>query len=446
MWRMTNPFRHVCGAVWGVALLAIAGPVGCGGGGGATGGTCATGSGLGTLSIRISGTPSGLGLVGLGSGEKLTANADLSLAAGPQDVQAFVVAEGGTIVRTAYTPTIDVASPCVHAGQTTTVNVTYAAIATSGKVWTGVSDAPASASLPSATLLGFAPAAVAATGTASAAVAANTSGSGGFTFDQLGNVWVTSSGDHPVARYSAAVFNASGNKTPEISLSSPSFGTAIPGPGALALDPSGNLWVSVFGSNKVVELTVAQFGAANPTAAVERTGITGPTGIAFDTSGNMWVATGDDTVVRIDAAHLATSGATADCTITAQSPAPVVLALSSPQGIAFDANGNLWVSYSGTLAALSPADLAGTGGKTVTPAVQIGTDVLGLPTGIAFDEEGGLWLAAAAGKFARFSQAQLAASGSPAPDIVITSPDLGYAGWFAIYPAPAFSPLEHGLP
>ncbi len=442
MWRMTNPFRHVCGAVGAVALLAIAGPGGCGGGGGATGGTCATGSGSGTLSIRITGTPSGLGLVTVG-GQNVTSDTDLTPTAGPQDVKAFLVAEGGTIVRTAYTPTIDVASPCVHAGQTTTVNVTYAAIATSGKLWTGVSDASSSA-----TLLGYAPATVAATGTASAAVAANTSGSGGFTFDQLGNVWVTGATtvDPPVARYSASMFNAGGDKTPEISLSSPSFGSAIPGPGVLALDPSGNLWVSVVGANKVVEFTVAQLSATNPTAAVERTGITSPSGIAFDTSGNMWVATGDDTVVRIDAAHLATSGASADCTITAQSPAPVVLALSAPQGIAFDANGNLWVSYDQILAALSPADLAGTGAKTVTPAIQIGTNVLGLPTGIAFDEEGGLWLAAAAGKFARFSQAQLAASGSPAPDIVITSPDLGYAGWFAIYPAPAFSPLEHGLP
>lgn len=395
---------------------------------------------MGTLSIRISGTPSGTGLVTAG-GQNVTSNTDLMLTAGPQDVQPFLVAEAGTIVRTAYTPAVDVSSPCVHAGQTTTVQVTYTAIATSGKVWTGVSDTSAGA-----TLLGYAPAAVAATGTASAAVAANTSGSGGFTFDQLGNVWVTTTGDHPVVRYPASMFNADGDKTPEISISSPSFGTAIPGPGVLALDPSGNLWVSVFGSNKVVELTVAQFGTTNPTAAVERTGITGPTGIAFDTSGNMWVATSDATVVRIDAAHLATSGASADCTITAQSSGSVTSTFSSPQGIAFDAAGNLWVSYDGTLAALSPTDLAGTGAKTVTPAIQIGTDVLGLPIGIAFDEEGGLWLAAAAGKFARFSQAQLAASGAPTPDVVITGSDLGYAGWFAIYPAPAFTPLEHGLP
>ena len=28
----------------------------------------------------------------------------------------------------------------------------------------------------------------------------------------------------------------------------------------------------------------------------------------------------------------------------------------------------------------------------------------------------------------------------------IDSPELGYAGWFALYPAPAFSPLAHALP
>ena len=37
----------------------------------------------------------------------------------------------------------------------------------------------------------------------------------------------------------------------------------------LALDPSGNLWVSVVGANKVVEFTVAQLAATNPTAAGE---------------------------------------------------------------------------------------------------------------------------------------------------------------------------------
>ena len=95
---------------------------------------------------------------------------------------------------------------------------------------------------------------------------------------------------------------------------------------------------------------------------------------------------------------------------------------------------------------LTPADLAGTGTKTVTPAVQIELDVTALPVGLAFDESGGLWLAAQNGKFARFSAAQLGASGMPAPEVVITSADVGHADFFGIYPAAAALPLHHRLP
>ena len=63
-------------------------------------------------------------------------------------------------------------------------------------------------------------------------------------------------------------------------------------------------------------------------------------------------------------------------------------------------------------------------------------DVLALPNGIAFDETGGLWLAYSGGKFARLAASQLTASGNIAPQIVITSSDIGSAEWFAIYPAP----------
>jgi sugar lactone lactonase YvrE len=167
--------------------------------------------------------------------------------------------------------------------------------------------------------------------------------------------------------------------------------------------------------------------------------------LAFDNSGNLWVAAHDDNaVVRIDAARLTASGVGADLTITAMSPAPVILTLT-PISLAFDGAGDLWVNYDGTLANIRVADQTGTGTKTITPATQIMTDVSTLPVGIAFDQEGGLWLAHAAGQFARFSVTQLAAAALP-PEIVITSPDVGYASWFAIYPAPPSTPLYHKVP
>jgi sugar lactone lactonase YvrE len=446
--------------VVGSALVAVL--AGCGGGGahstgaggsGAVGGSggaggggvCPSGTGTGTLAIQITGTPSGTGLVTIQGGPTVTASGNVTGPAGPASLTAFIVAEGTSAVRLAYTPTIDVAMPCVRAGQTTTVNVSYTDIATSGRLWVGASNAPASN-----TLLGFDPGDVAVSGSALAAIAADTAGSDGFTFDVQGNAWVigATTADPPVARYPASSLATSGVKTPDVVIDSPSFGAGIPGAKVLAFDHDGNLWVSVVAADKVVAFTPGQIASSStPTAAVEETNISAPAGIAFDSAGNMWVAAnGDGTVVRIDAAHLTSSGSGADLTIHAQTPGPVFGSLSSPLGIAFDGAGNLWVNYDGTVAALTPTDQAGVGTKTVTPAIQIVLDVQSLPYGIAFDELGGMWLADRQGRFACLGASQLTASGTVTPDIIISSSDLGSAGWFAVYPAPAFTPLAHALP
>ena len=442
-----------------LAVATIIGGSGCGGGrgtptgaGGAGGsgaggssGACPASSTTGTLSLRITGTPDHTGLVTLSGGTSVSVSTDLMLPAGSETVTAYLVAEGTARVRRAYTPIVDVPDPCVRAGQTTTVNVSYAEIASSGWLWAGASNTPSGA-----TLLGYDPPDVATSGTATAAVALNSSGSDGFTFDLFGNLWVTgaTTSDPPVARYPAATLGTDGSKTPDVVIDSASFGDGIPGPKVLAFDLSDNLWVSVVAADKVVRFSAAQLAASgSPAATVQAGGISAPAGIAFDAAGNMWVAAnGTSTVVRIDAAHLVTSGTGADLTITALTPSPVVGTLASPLGLAFDAAGNLWVNYDGTIARLTPADLAGTGMKTITPLVQLILGVQSLPLGIAFDEWGGLWFADRAGRFACLAPAQLTASATVTPSIVIASPDLGSAGWFALYPAPAFTPLAHALP
>jgi sugar lactone lactonase YvrE len=324
--------------------------------------------------------------------------------------------------------------------------VIYALVPTSGKLWTGVSNAPGDA-----TMLGFAPASLAATGSSPADVVTNTGGSDGFTFDKAGNMWVLggTTADPPVARYPASAFSSDGEKTPDIIIDSPSFGTTIPGPKVLAFDGSGNLWVSIVGEDRVVMLTAAQVATGGtPTATVERKEIPSPQGLAFDGSGNLWIAAHDvPAVVRIDASHLTVTGSGSDLAITAMNTASgVTSTLSSPIGIAFDGAGNLWVNYDGTIASIPPADQTGTGTKTIVPPVVITTDVATLPTGIAFDQDGGLWLAHAVNKLARFDATQLETSGAVAPAIVIDSDDVGSAAWFAMYPAPPSTPLYHKVP
>jgi len=412
-----------------------------------TGGACPVSAATGTLSLRISGTPSGAGDVTIGGGPTVTASGDVTLPAGPATVTAYLVASGAEMVRDAYTPAVDAPAPCVRAGQTTIVNVVYTRIPTSGALWVGASNTPSGS-----TLLSYEPPLLASSGVSSAVVAAKTGGSDGFTFDAFGNAWILggTTADPPVARYSAASLATDGTKTPDIIINSPSFGSSIPGAKVVAFDIDGNLWVSLVAANKVVKIAASALttpGTRAPVAAVEAAGISAPAGLAFDLAGNLWVAAnGAATVVRINAAHLATSGTGADLTITALTPSPVIGPLSSPLGIAFDEAGNLWVNYDGILARLTPADQAGTGNKTITPTVQIALDVRALPLGIAFDEFGGLWFADRVGRFSCLGASQLTSSGSKTPDISIDSPELGYAGWFALYPAPAFTPLAHALP
>jgi sugar lactone lactonase YvrE len=427
------------------AILALLIPTlaGCGGSGAEM---CAAGSGDGTIMVVVTGHDPGRvsveGVPGL-----LTASGMVTAAVGAHKVTAAPVTVPQTAITSqVFAATVAEQTACVRAGAATTVTVTYAPVATSGKLWMGVSNAPAEA-----TMLGYTPASVAATGAASAAVVTNTGGSDGFTFDRDGNMWVLggTTADFPLARYPASAFTTDGDKTPDVVIDSPSFGDSVPGPKVLAFDPSGNMWVSVVAENKVVMFTAAQVAAGGTaTATVERTGIGSPQGLAFDSGGNLWVAAHDDAaVVRIDAAHLGTSGAGNDLAIEGMATlSGVTSTLRFPIALAFDAAGNLWVNYDGTIASIPGAQQSGTGSKTITPPVVITTDVVTWPIGLAFDQEGGLWMANAVNRFARFDAAQLGTSGTVTPAIVIDSDDVGSASWFAMYPAPPFTPLFHKVP
>jgi streptogramin lyase len=320
------------------------------------------------------------------------------------------------------------------------VTVTNVPLPASGKVWVGSAGGRAA-------LLGYSAATVAATGVYSADVAPETAGSGGFAFDLEGNLWVVggSSADPPLAHYDAAALGTSGAKIPSATIDNPALRAGVPGPQAIALR-GGALWVSMAGAGKVLGfLSSGLHGSVTSAPSMVIDGVSAPSGLAFDGAGNLWVAnSGDGTLLRFDSATLSSAGApiTAALTITAQGSGAVARMLSSPSGLAFDGTGNLWVDYDGTLARLMPADLAGSGSKVVTPAVQIDLDVLALPLGIAFDEQGGLWFAYTAGKIARLDGSQLAASGSPTPSTIIESSDVGYAGWIALFPAPPTTPLD----
>jgi sugar lactone lactonase YvrE len=400
------------------------------------------------LAITFTGLPAGTsGKVHFtspidGQNFEATANETRTVMGGPYQVEASPVAVAHPLIRSAYAGTADRASYCVKPGKVTTATITYALIPSSGKLWVDNS-------LKDALMVGYAPAALGASGAPAATAAAKTTGGDGFTFDRKGNLWVlgATTADPPLARYPAGVLGTSGAKTADVTITSPSFGGGSPGPKVVAFDRNGNLWVSVVWADKVVRFTPGQIArSGNPTPAIERTGINGPSGIVFDIGGRMFVASAaDKKILRIDANHLEGPGSAVDLAISAQTPPPVTVDLPDPEGLAFDTDGHLWANFGGTLVRFTPGDLDGTGEKTVVPAIQIKTDVTALPHGIAFDEGGGLWVASSQGKFVRLGPTQLTSSGTKTPEVTIAGPDIGYAGWFALFPAPASLGLYHSL-
>jgi hypothetical protein len=174
----------------------------------------------------------------------------------------------------------------------------------------------------------------------------------GLAFDTLGNVWITDVGNNTVLAY------APGTNVPIAadSLSLPSV------PYGLAYDADANLWVSI--GSKVY--AYANQGSSIPVKAVS-SGVNGAYLLAFDTSGQQWIANFSGN------------------TITANSPGnfnPInadTITQASPYGIAFDGNGNLWVSTntaSGAVQAYAPG--------TTTPIAADAMTGLTYPGPIAF--------------------------------------------------------------
>ncbi|HYH96351.1 hypothetical protein [Hyalangium sp.] len=414
-----------------------------------SGSECAEEGGTGTLQVNVTGLPgstaAGVSVQGRGGTQALTSSQTLTLAAGSYSLTTEIVAASHPLVRTAYRPEVSPNPVCVSEGKTTVVAVTYAPIPSSGKLWTS------NGSGGTEPLLGYAADLLSTSGTPPATVAAKTGGSEGSAFDREGNLWVVggTTADPPVLRIPAASLGTSGTKAADITLNDGPLEGGFPRARALAFDASGNLWVSVAFNDKIVRYTREQLTTGgSPTPTVEITGLDGPLGLAFDPAGNLWVAfSGDDRVARYDASRLtASSTAAPDLLIEGTTPPPVIGTLRGPAGLAFDSAGNLWVNFNGTLARLTPADQQGSGTVTLTPSVMVGLAVTALPEGIVFDEAGNLWLALRQGEFGRLGASQLTSSGDKTPEVILRSPDVGYTGWFALYPAPAHLPLYHRLP
>lgn len=397
----------------------------------------------GSLAVVVDGLPSGVdGAVRVegpdGFSRTVTGTTTLTgLEPGAYALSAAAVRTGDPIVSEVYDvigappATVEVSS-----GATADAGAAYGPRPGSGRLWR----ARAGGGL----LDGYASAQLAAGEPPTAEVSLSEAGAptGEFVaFDGSGNAWVVPFATDTIRRFDAARLATSGAVVADAAI------TVNGGPySGLAFDAGGNLWLVDTGSEAVVKVTPAQLaagGTVDPGVAVGNDGasLPDPCGLAFDADGNLWVSNVGGGIVRFTPAQLAASGTPApDVQLGSAGGAPL-----SACGIAFDGDGRLWIGDFGTDTVLgyTPAQLAASGAPT--PAVTLGSDGASLdgPLALAFDDGGALWVNSSGSEsLERFAPAQLAASGAPTPDVAIATGASSGVGGLAFSPPPAELPIH----
>jgi sugar lactone lactonase YvrE len=217
---------------------------------------------------------------------------------------------------------------------------------------------------------------------------------------------------------------------------------SLSAPRGLAFDKQHRLWVANSGNGTIVRFDPAQLtSSGSPVPSVIISGLGKPATLAFDAAGSLWLAdAGRNKVASFGEDQLAASGFLAPRVVLSAKAA----SLASPAGIAFDADGNLWVGNIGnqTIVAFSPAQL-GAGG-TLDPHVVLSSNggSLNIPAGLAFDSDGSLWVMGGTGALEKFPRAALNTTAAPSPSVRIGL--TGYVLFWSVafWPTPASLPLN----
>jgi YVTN family beta-propeller protein len=151
-------------------------------------------------------------------------------------------------------------------------------------------------------------------------------------------------------------------------VTSVTFTIGINNPENIAIDSSGNAWVTNYGSNTVSVLS-------STTGTVVNTYPTGtsPVGIAIDSSGNVWVTNyGSNTVSELSS----TTGTVVNTYSTG----------TNPVGIAIDSSENVWITNYGSN---TVSELSSTTGAVLTSPYPTGTG----PYNLTIDASNNVWVA-----------------------------------------------------
>ena len=187
----------------------------------------------------------------------------------------------------------------------------------------------------------------------------------GIALDGSGNLYISDIGNNQIVMINpqgvASVLNIS-------------VSPVLAAPAAITVDGAGNLYIADTGNNRVVEVTPA---GVSSVVSVGGLSLSLPQGIAIDQSGNIFIAdTGHARIVKVPS-----GGTAAVFAISGVVPA-------TPAGLAVDTKGNLYIADS-------------TGNQIVTVAapgavgvaLTVNSVSLTAPTGVAVDRVGNVYIA-----------------------------------------------------
>lgn len=180
-----------------------------------------------------------------------------------------------------------------------------------------------------------------------------------------------------------------------------------------AFDPHGDLWLVSQGTGSFSELTAPQLtSSGQKVPAVTISGIASPNGIAIDRRGDIWVSSFGGSLYEFTPAQVSKSGSPTAAVVISST----VGDLSGAARLAFDRLGDLWVVDYGADKAVeySPRQLAATGAPV--PTVVLSSSSFSEPNGLGFDGAGNLWVVnEGTPSVVEFSPDQLQRSGAPTP-------------------------------
>jgi len=237
----------------------------------------------------------------------------------------------------------------------------------------------------------------------------------GIAFDAAGNTYIADGGNNRIRMINSMgmISTIAGSGTQGYSGDGSSATAALlNGPTGLVFDAAGNLYIADL-SNSCVRM-VNTTGIINTIAGTGTSGYTGdggpataaelvePWGLAFDAHDNLYISDyGQQVVRRINTAGIiSTIAGNIDSTTYSGDVVPATSAsLFAPQGLAFDAAGNLYIAdgYNAirmvnTAGIISTIAGNGIGGYSGDGGAATAATING-PTGLAFDAQGNLYIA-----------------------------------------------------